>query len=116
MRVDAREVLLGKHALDQHRTDHAAEPDDAYSFHFSLGATLALLRQFLAARSIIDVAMTPRKLTGQAQSSIGKPERRCHAALLTGRAKSAGLAGSLRWGCAAIADRDLLLPKTGGVV
>ena len=77
--------------------------------------------------------MTPRKLTGdgvdgaqdldgvhgglrseakcQAQSSFGKLERRCLAALPTGRAMSAGLAGRLRWECAAIADRDLLLPK-----
>jgi len=77
--------------------------------------------------------MTPRKLTGdgadgvqeldgvhggprseakcQAQSFIGKLEWRCLAALPTRREKSAGLAGTLRWGCAAIADRDLLLSK-----
>jgi hypothetical protein len=41
VRVDAREVLLGEHALDEHRTDHAAKPDDSYSFHLAPGANVA---------------------------------------------------------------------------
>ena len=41
VRVDARKVLLGDHALDEHRTDHASKPDDAYSFHLLLGANVA---------------------------------------------------------------------------
>jgi hypothetical protein len=57
------------------------------------------------------MAMSPRKLTGQAQTFFGKLLWRGLAPLPTCSENSTGLVGTLRWGCAAIADRDLLLAK-----
>ncbi len=88
---------------------------------------LARLRQTLAARSIVEVALRPLEPTGQAQLRSEKRTGTALRPVLTGRVNFAGLAGAggpktrrvtrRYWGdLLAIADRDLLLPKIVGVV
>src|SRR5260221_708219 len=83
---------------------------------FKDGAILALLGEFFAARSIIEVAPRPHKLTGQAQLCLGKRTGRSLAVL--SMCKVTPPASPVRYlaETAAIADRDLTTPKTGGVV
>ncbi len=100
--------------------------------------TQALLCQFLTARSIIGVALRPLKLTvtewtesrnwtestetygakrsAQAQLSLGKRTGTRLAANLPRSVTRPASPGRYLAKTAAIADRDLLLPKTGRVV
>jgi len=57
--------------------------------------------------------VNPLKLTEQAQLCFGKSDWLSLAVLSTGGRDSTGVAGTLRCEYADIADRDLLLPKTG---
>ena len=76
----------------------------------------ALLCQFFAARSIIEVSLRPLKLTEEAQLSS---EKRTGKSLAAHVARSVTRpAAPVRYlaETAAIADRDLTMPKTGKVM
>src|SRR6266542_345629 len=76
---------------------------------------VALRRQFFAARSIIAAPFRPLKLTEQALLSFGKRTGNNLAALPSSNVTLPASPGRYLAETAAIADRDLTLPRSVGV-
>jgi hypothetical protein len=76
---------------------------------------LALLGQFFAARSIIEVALRSHRLAGRAHFCLGKRTGKSLAVLSICEVTPPASPVRYLAETAAIADRDLTTPKTGGV-